>query len=195
MTTLIEPFIFNRVSADIKKYISKEQDNIASNGAMKGILDMKEVRTNQSLLWHLDFVSSLLSVRFNEHTSMNKAANLDITKEIIGYAALLGELEKRLPHLFEYQDGYIITDTEAGESYFESQAYQDIENIVNCFREHLQALGGEFAEAGEGQQSEIYHAVEEVLKPLQRYAHAKAGLAMDKYPDFRPKRDVDYSFV
>lgn len=197
MTTLIEPFIFNKVATDIKRFINEEQEQALIDDMSFHVPDKEVTRDDfyEGLYLHLSFVNSLLSVRFNEHASLDKAANLGVTKYIEGYASLFDNLEHDAPRLFNLEQGYVIANTKEAEAYFESLAYKDIEDITTAVCAHLHSLGHEYLENGKEYDSKVYQALAKNLKSLQRYAHAKSGLALDPYPNFKPKRDVDYSFV
>lgn len=97
MTTLIEPFIFNRVSADIKRFIAGEQQQAISDDAGHFVPDESVPREDfyEDLHVHFSFLDLLLTVRFNEHASLDKAANLGISRYIKGYASLLTGWRKK----------------------------------------------------------------------------------------------------
>lgn len=144
MTTLIEPFIFNRVSADIKRFIAGEQQQAISDDAGHFVPDESVPREDfyEDLHVHFSFLDLLLTVRFNEHASLDKAANLGISRYIKGYASLFDRMEEKAPQLFDIEEGYVVANTKEGEAYFESLAYKDIEDVVENVRSHLLALEG-----------------------------------------------------
>lgn len=197
MATLIEPFIFNRVSADIKRFIAEEQGQAIKDDACHFVPDDDVPREDfyEDLHVHFSFLDSLLTVRFNEHASLDKAANLGISQYIRGYASLFNRMEEKAPQLFNIEEGYVVANTKEGEAYFESLAYKDIEDVVENVRGHLLALEDEYLQDGQEGDGKLCRALAKTLNSVQRYAHAKSGIAIEPYPHFKPKRDVDYSFV